>query len=135
MARKTNPFGKSRKFENNTVEDPYAIYTNSHGWEWRVMKTYQHPDNERDNPYARWFCAVSSPMTHGSYDLGDVYVSDILGDGQGRLTGFTKTWKTHYNHHPMDLTESAFSDKEAEGISKLLEALFADPFPDFKNTH
>ena len=84
------------------------------------MKTYQHPDNERDNPYARWFCAVSSPMTHGSYDLGDVYVSDILGDGQGKLTAFTKTWKTHYNHHPI-------CEKESEGLAKLFEALFADP--------
>jgi hypothetical protein len=132
MARKTNPFGKGRKFTNNTVEDPYAIYRNSHGWEWRVMKTYQHPYNERDNPYARWFCAVSSPMTHGSYDLGDVYVSDILGDGQGKLSGFCPEWINHYNHHPKDMTESPYSDKEAEGISKLLEALFADPIFDQK---
>lgn len=27
--------------------------------------------------YARWYCAVKSPFTHGSYEYGDVYVSDI----------------------------------------------------------
>jgi len=136
MARKTNPFGKSRKFQNNTVEDPYAIYRNSHGWEWRVMKTYQHPDNERDNPYARWFCAVSSPMTHGSYDLGDVYVSDILGDGQGRLSAFTPEWQSHFYHHPIDtdytVDVSKVSKDESEDVSRLLEVLFAEPIFDQK---
>ena len=34
----------------------------------------------------------------------------------------------------MDLTESPFSDKEAEGISKLLEALFADQYSTKKRT-
>ena len=43
--RKKNPFGKSQSHDK-----PYAIYKNNYGWEWRVLKTYQHPDNEKNNP-------------------------------------------------------------------------------------
>lgn len=69
MAEK-NPCAKMRDKNN-----PYEIWKTSNGtWEWRVLKKWQVDDNK---PYARWFCAVKSPFTHGSYDLGDVYVKDI----------------------------------------------------------
>ena len=55
--------------------NPYEVYTNGEGWEWKILKSYQ---NDRDKPYARAFCAVSSPYTFGTPDLGDVYWSDIL---------------------------------------------------------
>lgn len=55
--------------------NPYEVYTNSAGWEWKVLKSYQ---NDREQPYARAFCEVSSPFTMGGADLGDVYWSDIL---------------------------------------------------------
>jgi len=67
-----NLCGKTRDKEN-----PYEIWSNNSGWEWRVLKKYQNPENENKNPYARWFCAVKSPYTYGSYELGDVYVKDI----------------------------------------------------------
>lgn len=60
------------------VNDPYEVYRNASGWEWRVLKKYQTPEKEASNQYARWFCAVKSPMTMGSYDMGDTYVSDII---------------------------------------------------------
>jgi len=44
-----------------------------------VLKKYQKPELEATNPYARWLCAVSSPMTYGSYDIGDTYVKDVKG--------------------------------------------------------
>lgn len=59
------------------VNQPYEVYRNFSGWEWRVLKKYQHEEAENDNQYARWFCAVKSPMTHGGYDLGDTYITDI----------------------------------------------------------
>jgi len=131
MARKTNPFGKSRE-----VNNPYATYRNSAGWEWRVLKTYQHPDNANKNHLARWFCAVKSPFTHGTWDYGDVYVSDILGDGQGRLSGFTPEWQSHFYHHPIDtdytVDVSKVSKDESEDISRLLEVLFSEPIFDQK---
>lgn len=131
MARKTNPFGKSRE-----VKNPYATYRNSEGWEWRVLKTYQHPDNANRNHLARWFCAVKSPFTHGIWDMGDVYVSDILGDGQGRLSGFTPEWQAHFYHHPIDtdytVDVSKVSKDESENVSRLLEVLFAEPIFDQK---
>ena len=131
MARKTNPFGKSRK-----VDSPYATYRNSEGWEWRVLKTYQHPDNANKNHLARWFCAVKSPFTHGTWDYGDEYVSNILGDGQGRLSGFTPEWQAHYSHHPIDtdytIDVSKVSKDESEDVSRLLEVLFAEPIFDQK---
>ena len=75
MTATMNPFGKTRK-----IDDPYAVYR-WHGWEWRVLKTYQRPDKEEDNQYARWFCAVKSPFTFDSFDMGDTYVSDVLNSG------------------------------------------------------
>lgn len=71
-----NPCGKMRK-----IEDPYAIYQSSDGWEWRVLKKNQAPDKEAKNPYASWYCAVKSPYTFGSYEYGDVCVRDIIRGG------------------------------------------------------
>jgi hypothetical protein len=65
-----NEFSKQRLTEN-----PYEIWISSDGkWTWRVLKKYQIDDNK---PFARWFCAVKSPYTFGSFDLGDVYVQEI----------------------------------------------------------
>jgi hypothetical protein len=64
-----NEFLKERK-----VDNPYEVWANDSGWEWRVLKKWQVDD---DKPYARWFCAVKSPFTQGSFDYGDVYVADI----------------------------------------------------------
>lgn len=69
-----NECGKTRPEEN-----PYEIWVNG-SWEWRVLKKYQSPDKENTNPFARWFCAVKSPYTYGGYELGDVYVSEIVSD-------------------------------------------------------
>jgi hypothetical protein len=64
-----NTMAKMRK-----VDNPYEVWANASGWEWRVLKKYQVDD---DKPYARWMCAVKSPFTGGSFDYGDVYVADI----------------------------------------------------------
>ena len=69
--REKNLCGKTRDIQN-----PYQIWL-AGDWEWRVLKKYQTPSKEAQNQHARWFCAVKSPMTMGSYDLGDVYVSEI----------------------------------------------------------
>ena len=60
-----------------TVQKPHAIFR--HGlWEWRILKrNSRSAHGELDNPLATWYCAVHSPYTHGSYDLGDTYISDI----------------------------------------------------------
>lgn len=71
-----NPFGKSRP-----VDNPYAVYKGVGPFgntECRVLKTYQTYDNERKNPYARWFVAVSSDWTHGSFDMGDSYIREAI---------------------------------------------------------
>ena len=73
-----NECGKTRD-----VENPYETWVNREaGWEWRVLKKYQRLDKEAANPYARWFVAVKSPFTHGSYDYGDTYVSEITSNAQ-----------------------------------------------------
>jgi hypothetical protein len=72
-----NLCGKTRD-----VENPYEVWVGSgplEGWEWRVLKKWQTPDKECNNPYARWFCAVKSPMTYGSWEYGDTYVKDVVG--------------------------------------------------------
>lgn len=55
------------------IEQPYEVRAED-GWEWRVLKSYH---NDTDRPYARAYCAVSSPYIHG-YEYGDVYWSDIV---------------------------------------------------------
>lgn len=61
------------------VEEPYEVYRSRDGtWEWRVLKKYQTPENEARNEYARWFVAVRSPMTYGSWEYGDEYVRNVL---------------------------------------------------------
>jgi hypothetical protein len=71
-----NPMGKSRPASN-----PYLTIEHA-GWTWRVLKAYSA---NPDAPYARWFCAVSSPMLSRPDDmeLGDTYISEI----RGRVTG------------------------------------------------
>lgn len=66
-----NQCSKTRK-----VDNPYEIWRGG-GFEWRVLKKYQSPENKVKNPYARWFCAVKSPMTYGSWEYGDTYVKDV----------------------------------------------------------
>jgi len=73
-----NLCGKTRP-----ITDPYEIWKSFDGtWEWKVLKKYQKPSRELKNRFARWFCAVSSPYTHGSYELGDVYVHEIASSAE-----------------------------------------------------
>lgn len=68
MARRKNEYLKERD-----VENPYEVWRSADGsWTWKVLKKWQIDD---DKPYARWFCAVSSPYVQD--ELGDVYVKDI----------------------------------------------------------
>ena len=67
-----NECGKTR-----SKDDPYEIWRGPANFEWRVLKKYQNVENEAKNEYARWFCAVKSPMTWGSWEYGDVYVKEI----------------------------------------------------------
>jgi hypothetical protein len=64
------------------IDNPYEVWVSFDGtWTWKVLKKYQTPERESKNPYARWFCAVSSPITREQsargYELGDVWVKDI----------------------------------------------------------
>ena len=67
-----NECAKTRPSSN-----PYSVWKNNSGWTWKVLKHYQSPDKEAANPYARVFCAVTSPFTYGQEELGDVYVKEI----------------------------------------------------------
>jgi hypothetical protein len=59
-------------------DKPIEIWENAaRTWKWKVWRKYQKAANEDKNQYARWFCTVTSPMTYGSGDMGDVYVADI----------------------------------------------------------
>ena len=90
-----NPLGKSRK-----VDNPYATFfvenKETGAWiEWRVLKTYQLPHKEQENPYGRWFVAASSPYTNGSYDMGDTYINDIIRTNP-KLIQASPEWKEAY---------------------------------------
>ena len=69
-----NECGKTRPKDN-----PYEIWRNGSGWEWRILKRYQSPDKEKANPFARVFCFVTSPFCE-SGEYGDTYIKDITGN-------------------------------------------------------
>ena len=90
----TNPFGKSRD-----AVKPYAVYRGFNGFEWRVLKTYKKPENEREDPYARWFVSATSHfMPEGEYEYGDNYCADIL--QYGTLVYAEPEWQKHYGNKP-----------------------------------
>ena len=84
MATK-NECGKTRKLDN-----PYEVWKCKVNFgfedildiEYRVLKKYQSPKNEAENPYARWFTAARSEATFGSWEYGDTYVRDIVSTGR-----------------------------------------------------
>ena len=73
MPRAVNPYGKTVKREN-----AHFVYQSSDGsWTWYCLRTYQTPEKEALNPYARWYCNVVSPLTSERGETGDVYVAEI----------------------------------------------------------
>src|SRR5437764_1004534 len=60
-----------------TPEQAYEVWQSYDGtWTYYVLKKYQSPEKEAQNPYAKWYCMVTSPITpKGEY--GDVYVSTV----------------------------------------------------------
>jgi hypothetical protein len=50
-----NPFAKTRE-----LHEPYAIFINNQGWQWRVLKTYKQPSSEAKDKFARWYVAAVS---------------------------------------------------------------------------
>lgn len=51
---------------------PYEVWV-AGDWTWKVLKKYQNDDAK---PFATAFCAVTSPLTQGTTDMGDVYIAD-----------------------------------------------------------
>src|ERR1700730_15672133 len=50
-----------------TPEKAYEVWSNG-TWTYYVLKKYQNPENEAKNPYARWYCMTTSPITpQGEY--------------------------------------------------------------------
>ena len=76
-----NPCGKTRK-----LEDPYEVWECNIPLvgmiEYRILKKYQTPKGEAENPFARWFTAAKSEATFGSWEYGDTYVKDIVSSGR-----------------------------------------------------
>lgn len=69
--RASNAWAKTRD-----KDSPY-FEVEANGWTWRILKAYQSAHRARENHYARYLCAVQSPFTHGSWDIGDTYIRDI----------------------------------------------------------
>lgn len=76
---------KNTQLKTRTVDNPYEIWIGRANMmgdilniEWRVLKKWQVND---DKPYARWYCAAKSEATYGSWEYGDVYVSEIKNIG------------------------------------------------------
>jgi|TARA_R110000822_G_scaffold237312_3_gene367803 hypothetical protein len=71
-----NLLGKTRP-----IDKPYAVFKGQGPFgdtEVLLLKAYQVPAKESTNLYARWMVAVKTPMTYGSYDMGDSYVKEAV---------------------------------------------------------
>lgn len=64
--------------------DPYFTTYDENGWTWKILKAYKCRESEKADPYARWFCLVTSPMTSSRGDLGDVYCNEVPLNDQAR---------------------------------------------------
>ena len=72
-----NPFSKSVKKENAYATFRVDNPKNGMYFEWKVLKTYKVKVNEDKDQYARWFCAVKSPMTNFFYILA-VHIPKLI---------------------------------------------------------
>jgi len=69
---------KNLQAKTVTRDKAYEVWRSRDGsWTWYVLKKYQTPEKEAQNPYARWFCNVTSPFVDPAGETGDVYVKDI----------------------------------------------------------
>ncbi len=59
-----------------TPQTAYEVWSNG-TWTYFVLRKYQSPEKEATNSYARWYCAVQSPMTGKGFEYGDTYVSTV----------------------------------------------------------
>ena len=75
------------------LDDPHAVLIDEQGWVYLVLKTYQKPAKEGKSQFARWMVAVQSPFTHGSFEIGDTYIFDIL---PANLVAATPEWLDAY---------------------------------------
>src|ERR1700726_4835255 len=68
LPREVNPCAKTVK-----PEQAYEVYQTLDGaFTYYVLRKYQTPTKEAQNPYARWYCMVVSPACpKGEY--GDAY--------------------------------------------------------------
>ena len=90
-----NPCSKTVK-----PEQAYEVWQSYDGsWTYFVLKKYQSPEKEATNPYARWFCIVTSPSTSERGDWGDVYVATVK-DG------------THLIENPLTHTDEQTTGKD-----------------------
>tara|TARA_Y100000385_G_C12520480_1_gene395169 strand:+ start:164 stop:451 length:288 start_codon:yes stop_codon:yes gene_type:complete len=92
-----NSFGKTKE-----IGSSYATYridnpNNGMYFEWKILKTYQTKDNEKKNPYARWYTACKSPMTYDSWEYGDAYIKDIM-EVNPKLIDATDEWRFNYDN-------------------------------------
>lgn len=71
---------KNKMGKKTSIDKPYQVWKNeAAGWTWLILKS-NHADIHK--PFASAFCAVSSPYTFGSYDLGDTYWSEIFANAE-----------------------------------------------------
>lgn len=59
-------------------EEAYEVWASAdETWKWFVLKKYKSPESEAKDPYARYYCAVQSPITNGRFEYGDVYAHTV----------------------------------------------------------
>src|SRR5947209_208183 len=61
-----------------TPENAYEVWQSYNGtFTYYVLKKYQSPEQEAQNPYARWYVMTKSPYTSERGEYGDAYVATV----------------------------------------------------------
>ena len=85
-----NQFGKTKL-------EGYATYYGPNGFKWKILKTYKSRDSEAKDQYSRWFTsATSNHMFNGTWEMGDVYIRDIM-EYATHVTDASPKWLETYS--------------------------------------
>ncbi len=62
-----------------TPEHAYEVWQTYDGaFTYFVLKKYQSPEEEKNNPFARWYVRAQSPFTGTQGEYGDAYVRSVV---------------------------------------------------------
>ena len=61
-----------------SLDSPYAVFTGTMFGGPAIYKVLKKYRNDDAGEYAAWMVAAETPATFGGYDMGDIYVAEVV---------------------------------------------------------